>query len=59
MWKIWITYYNSVGKAVGYGVHPNTYEHKSSAIRRARQLFDRIGGDVRVTWTVSQSNPWG
>lgn len=55
-WKIYITYYDPKdGHVTGYGVYPRDYEHKSSAVRKARQLFD----DPKfATWVVSQTIPW-
>ena len=54
-WKIWMKYYNQDGKVIGYGVHPQEYTRKSSAVRRAKQLW---GANPACKWIVSQTNPW-
>lgn len=54
-WKIWIVYYDMNGKVVGFGQYRFTYTHKSSAVRRAKQLW---GDNPMVKWTVSKTNPW-
>lgn len=53
-WKIWITYYDYEGHITGFGVHPICYKHKSSAVRKARQLF---GDSKLVTWEVDKTRP--
>lgn len=54
-WKIWMTYYDQDGNEIGFGVHPKEYTRKSSAVRRAKQLW---GANPACKWTVSQTNPW-
>ena len=54
-WKIWLETFNNKGERVGAGVYVKEYEHKSSAIRRAKQLFD---DNPNIKWTVSQTNPF-
>lgn len=55
-WKIWMLYYDLDGRIIGVGVHRFVYEHKSSAVRRARQLWGN--NNPRVKWVVSKTNPW-
>ena len=54
-WKIWMLYYDFDGRLIGVGVHRFVYAHKSSAVRRAKQMW---GDNPRVKWTVSKTNPW-
>ena len=54
-WKIWMTYYDPDGHVVGRGVHPTLYNRKSSAVRRAKQLW---GDNPACKWIVSKDNPW-
>ena len=56
-WKIWLVYYDLDGRIIGFGMHPCDYAHKSSAVRRARQLWGN--NNPRVEWVVSKMNPWG
>lgn len=53
-WKIWITYYNTNGQPVGYGVHPHEYSRQDAAVRQAKKLAI---DNNRITWIVSQTNP--
>lgn len=53
-WKIWMTFYDIDGDITGYGVYATDYAHKSSAVRRAKQLW---GDNPLVKWEVSQTNP--
>ena len=57
-WKIWVRYYNHDGKQVGCGVHPTDYAHRSSALRRAKQLWGQHGANPMVEWTISLTNPF-
>lgn len=52
-WKIWFEYYQN-SEVVSAGVCVLSYAHKSSAVRRARQLY---GDNQNVKWYVSQTNP--
>ena len=52
-WKIWFEYYQN-GEVVSAGVCVWHYAHKSSAVRRAKQLY---GDNPNVKWYVSQTNP--
>ena len=54
-WKIWFMHYDINGNIFAYGVHRFVYTRKSSAIRRAKQLW---GNNPMVKWTVSKTNPW-
>lgn len=54
-WKIWMTYYDQDGNLVGRGVHTTIYKSKSTAVRRAIQLW---GDNPMVKWVVSKTNPW-
>lgn len=55
-WKIWMTHYDPDGNIVGYGLHPQDYATKSSAVRRAKQLWG--DNNPACKWEVSQTNPW-
>lgn len=48
-WKIRMTYYDQDGNVTGTGVYPRTYLYKTSAIRRAKQLW---GDNPAVKWSV-------
>lgn len=54
-WRIWMTYYDQDGNVVGRGVHPTCYASKSTAVRRAHQLW---GANPACKWVVSKTNPW-
>lgn len=62
-WYIWYEVYEN-GEYVGSGRDITGYKHKSSAVRRARQRWDRkfyspmTGTTFSYTWVVSQTNPW-
>ena len=53
-WKIWFEYYQN-GEVVSAGVCIWHYAHKSSAVRRAKQLY---GDNPNVKWYASQTNPF-
>lgn len=55
-WKIYITYYDPKdGHITGYGIYIRDYQHKQSAVRQARNLFN----DPKLaTWIVSKTTPW-
>lgn len=54
-WRIWLTIrMGSNRELIGRSVCPFDYAHKSSAVKRARQLYDGMPG---IEWIVSQTNP--
>lgn len=53
-WKIWFEKLNDFGEVYGYDVYPTEYKCKSSAHRRAKQIFNGTG----VGWVVSKTDPW-
>lgn len=61
-WKIWFRIYEE-GKLTGCGASIREYKHKSSATRRAKQLYGGKPGThtnafISIEWVVSQTNPW-
>lgn len=58
-WKIWFEVFRK-GKKIGSGVWTKSYKHKCSAVRYARQNFDkpRVGAVLSYKWIVSQTNPY-
>ena len=62
-WYIWYEVFED-GRSVGKGRYVTGYKHKSSAERRAKQMWsgDRydpmLGVLIKRVWTVSQTNPW-
>ena len=62
-WRIWFTVYED-DKPIGAGVWHRAYAHKSSAVRRAKQMWDKdvyspmTGTTIKRKWIVSQTNPW-
>lgn len=57
-WKIWLRYYDHKGEFIGMGVYPKNYAHKSSATRRAKQLWGKHGENRLVEWAVAKTNPF-
>jgi hypothetical protein len=61
-WKIYYKMYRD-GAFLNSGTYWKSYKHKSSAIRAARGLFDKVnvypetGEIITYTWTVGQSKP--
>ena len=62
-WRIWFEVFED-DKKVGSGVWHQVYKHKSSAVRRARQMWGKdfhnpmTGTTIRRKWIVSQTNPY-
>lgn len=62
-WRIWLELHEG-NRDLGHGLWYQRYLHKSSAVRRAKQLFTepRInrydGKTYTYKWIVSQTNPW-
>ena len=61
-WYIWFEVLEN-GKTRGKGMYHRAYKHKSSAVRRARQVYgteltSMTGTLVERLWIVSQTNPW-
>ena len=47
-------FYDPFGRIMGYGFYNQQYEHKKSAVRRAKQLY---GDNPRVEWFVVEEKP--
>jgi hypothetical protein len=62
-WYIWYETFED-DKSLGKHKYYYAYEHKSSAERRARQMFmentyiPMTGSIISRKWIVSQTNPW-
>lgn len=62
-WYIWNEVFEN-GKSVSRGRYPRAYKHKSSAQRRAKQMwgepkYDPIADITQHRiWIISQTNPW-
>lgn len=54
-WKIFFNVYDIRGNFVGAGIHPQTYKHKSSAVRAAKRVF---GESKTHKWVVGKKNPY-
>lgn len=54
-WKIWFNVYDINRNFVGAGVNPQTYKHKSSAVRAAKRIY---GTSQTHTWVVGKTNPY-
>lgn len=57
-WRIWTRFTNKAGKIVSAGVSAQTYAHKSSAVRAARNRYRPTMGELTCEWVVSKGNPW-
>lgn len=57
-WRIWTRFTNKAGKIVSAGVSAQTYAHKSSAVRAARNRYQKTMGELTCEWVVSKDNPW-
>jgi hypothetical protein len=55
MWKIVTTFYDHNFQPIGYETHNTYYKHKSSAVRRARQLW---GLNPFVSWVVKPTEDY-
>jgi hypothetical protein len=54
-WKIWFSVYDINQNFKGSGVCPQSYKHKSSAVRAAKRMF----GESRThRWAVGKTNPY-
>lgn len=62
-WYIWFEIIED-GKKVCSGVYFYPYKHKSSAVRRAKQMWSEdlynpmTGTTIRRNWTVAHTNPY-
>ena len=62
-WYIWFKVFKD-GECVGEGVYPRAYTYKSSAVRRAKQMWSEdlynpiTGTTISRKWTVRKTNPW-
>lgn len=56
-WKIYFNRYDLNGNFVGAGVHPQTYKHKSSAVRAAKRIYDN-STISKYQWGVGVTNPF-
>lgn len=61
-WYIWFEILEN-GQTRGKGMYPRAYKHKSSAVRRAKQMWgdeltSKTGTFIERLWIVSQTNPW-
>ena len=54
-WKIWFNRFDDNHNFIGSGVHPQTYKHKSSAIRAARRIYNN---SKNFQWGVGITNPF-
>lgn len=58
MTKIYVIctiFYDPFGRIMGYGFYNQQYVHKSSAVRRAKQLYGV--NNPRVEWFVVEESP--
>lgn len=56
MTKIYVIctiFYDPFGRIMGYGFYNQQYEHKSSAVRRAKKLYGV--NNPRVEWVVMET----
>lgn len=62
-WRIWFEVFEE-NKLIGKGVYHRAYAHKSSAVRRAKQMWSNdqyspmTNTTIKRRWIVSQTNPW-
>lgn len=62
-WYIWYEIFED-DKSVGKGRYTKAYTHKSSAVRRAKQMWSKDLYNpmtktlIKRKWIVSQTNPW-
>lgn len=62
-WYIWYEIFED-GKSLGKGRYVTAYKHKSSAVRRAKQMWSAdlynpmTGTLIERIWIVSQTDPW-
>jgi hypothetical protein len=62
-WRIWFEVFENDEK-IGSGVWLRSYKHKSSAVRRAKQMWGEdlynpmTNTTIRRKWIVSQTNPF-
>ena len=55
-WYIWLRFYDWNGKVTGYSKYPDSFEHKHSAMRKAREVW---GDDPPyISWFVSKEDPF-
>lgn len=54
-WKIWFNRFDDNHNFIGSGVHPQTYKHKSSAVRAARRIYNN---SKNFQWSVGITNPF-
>jgi hypothetical protein len=47
-------FYDPFGRIMGFGFYNQQYEHKKSAVRRAKQLY---GDNPRVEWFIVEESP--
>ena len=58
MTKIYVIctiFYDPFGRIMGYGFYNRQYEHKSSAVRRAKKLYGV--NNPRVEWFIVEESP--
>ena len=62
-WKIYFEVFSN-GNKIGSGVWTQCYQHKSSAVSRAKKQFGEpresplTGETLTYKWIVSKNNPW-
>jgi hypothetical protein len=62
-WHIWFEVFED-DKQIGRGVWYYPYKHKSSAVRRAKQMWSEdlyspiTGTTIKRKWVVSKTNPY-
>ena len=56
-WKIWFNRFDANHNFIGSGVHPQTYKHKSSAVRAAKRIYGNAT-DFKYQWGVGKTNPF-
>lgn len=49
LWIVWVCKYDPFGRVMGATILPQHYKHKSSAVRRAKQLY---GDNPNYEWVV-------
>lgn len=54
VYMICTIFYDPFGRIIGFGFYNQQYEHRSSAIRRAKQLY---GDNPLVEWFIVEESP--
>ena len=54
VYMICTIFYDPFGRIMGFGFYNQQYEHRSSAIRRAKKLY---GDNPQVEWFIVEESP--